>query len=120
VENFHANLEYLRFSRQKYVVIAGSEAFCNYDFPARVGISSNCHADVTVVYSKRNCKEMTATGADAGKDHCGRIWDMHVSGRCFGRTHGVGHVFIGARALTNLIEATSARGGYEFNQALFD
>lgn len=116
VENFHANLEYLRFSRQKYVVIAGSEAVCNIDFRPVLEYHQSCHADVTVVYSKRNCKDHDCNGAlMLEMDHCGRIWDMHVSGGAASEDRmALGMFLLERELLIELIEATSSRGGYDF------
>lgn len=117
VENFHANLEFLRYSPQKYVLVTGTEAVCNIDFRPILAYHQERQADVTVVYAKRDCRQ----GNDCTNalmvevDHQGRIWDMHVAGgEAREERMAMGMFIMERQLLIDLVDAAIARGGYDF------
>lgn len=51
LEHFFGHLDYLRHSRQDYVVLAGSAVLCNIDFRQALSYHEQKRADVTLVYT---------------------------------------------------------------------
>jgi glucose-1-phosphate adenylyltransferase len=79
VENFYNNLDYIERSRQRYVVIAGVNTICNLDYRAAVEYHRQKGADITVLYTEKNCTNQDCSEAimlDVAVD--GRVVDMQV------------------------------------------
>lgn len=80
VENFYYHSDYIKSSRQKYVIICGSNMLCNIDFGQVVMFHEEHQADITIVYKPVDFMlevGQTATMLDIGPD--GRILDIRVN-----------------------------------------
>ena len=64
VENFYSNLDYIRKSRQKYVVIAGPEMVSNLDYRDALDFHKHTGAEITMLYTKVNCSTFDCVGAN--------------------------------------------------------
>ncbi|MEN6566400.1 MAG: glucose-1-phosphate adenylyltransferase subunit GlgD [Veillonellales bacterium] len=116
VENFYSNLDYVRYSRQPYVVIAGSAAVCNLDYRPVLEYHLGHEADVTAVYTTENCSRTNCRGAvTLNVDNDGKVMDMQVNPGSFGRQKlSMGMFIMKRELLVELIEDCMAHGGYDF------
>lgn len=54
IHNFNDNIEFVRYSKKKYVLIAPSYMICNIDFKGLIDKHKNENNDVTIVYKNVN------------------------------------------------------------------
>ena len=116
VENFYSNLDYITKSRQKYVVIAGSEMVGNLDYRQALDFHKKKGAEITILYTKANCDTHDCVRANVlGMDANERVIDMS-------EYQGTGEfknlsmkTFIMERSLLiELVNDCIARGDYDF------
>ncbi len=115
VENFFANLDYIRKSSVDYVAISGVNMVCNLNYRDVLKYHIDREADITVVYQEEELKDKSLTGIFVKIDNDGRIIDMHIGVG----NHGTGKMcmnicFMGKNLLVDLIEAAYTRGEYDF------
>lgn len=120
--DFFSNLDYIRSSRQRYVLLSGSRTVCNLNYEAAYNYHLAKQADITVLY-----KEITP--ADAGKlsaattietDSNGRVIDMEICPVNI-RSHKLSlEMYLLERTLlVELIDASMSRGGTNFARDCF-
>lgn len=54
IENFYGNLDYIKSSRQQYVIITGSGMVCNINYRKAYQFHENTKADVTMIYKEQD------------------------------------------------------------------
>ncbi|MPL69268.1 Glycogen biosynthesis protein GlgD [bioreactor metagenome] len=115
VDSFFSNLDYLRFSRQKYVVIAGSSVLCNLNYQPALDYHQRTGADVTVLYTDNKCLNDCAGAVLVEVAADGRVTDMEVaaSANRLGRL-SLGMYIMKRELLIDLIDNCVAHGGYDF------
>ncbi|SHE29959.1 glucose-1-phosphate adenylyltransferase subunit GlgD [Desulforamulus putei] len=80
LRHFHTHLDYLQYSRQKYILISGSNMICNIDYRDAFQFHQAMNADITILY-----KDMENTGEDLSRCHMvetaedGRIIDLEIN-----------------------------------------
>lgn len=115
VDNFYTNLDYIRYSRQQYVVVAGSNILCNLTLQPALEFHKHTGADVTVLYTNNDCS-IDCTGAVMVEvDSDRRISDMKVAISYDRRGKmSLGMYIMKRELLIELIENGAAHGGYDF------
>ena len=116
VENFYSNLDYIRKSRQKYIVIAGPDIVSNLDYREALHAHKKSGAEITALYTKVNCNThdcVRSTVLELADD--GRITDM-TEYRSTGQFQNITmKIFIMERTLLiELVNDCIARGDYDF------
>jgi len=116
VENFYSNLDYIRSSRQKYVVVAGPEMVSNMDYRSALELHKKTEADITILYTKANCSThdcLRANVLEIEKD--GQVTDMKEYHALGGYQNLSMQTFImEKKILIELINDCIARGDYDF------
>lgn len=114
-DNFYSNLDYIRFSRQKHVVIAGSNILCNLNYQAALEFHRHSGAEVTVLYTDSHCVSDCNGAVLVELAEDGRITDIEVSAG--GKQRGkmsLGMYIMERELFISLIEDCIAHGGYDF------
>lgn len=112
--DFFNNLDYIRSSRQRYVLLSGSRAVCNINYEAAFRFHQEKNADITILYkeySDTDVRQMTgATLLETASD--GRIVDMEIC-PVSARSNKLSlAMYLMERSLfVDLIDASVARGG---------
>lgn len=114
--HFSSHLEYINYSRQKYVIIASGNVICNIDYTEAVAFHQKNHADITVLYKECSEQEKSdfdnCTTIDMKKD--GRVVDMHMSpGKARGNKVAMEIYIMEKSLLIDLINTCIARGEYD-------
>jgi glucose-1-phosphate adenylyltransferase len=115
LQYFYNNLNYINKSRQKYVLISGSNVICNIDLTAAFEFHKEMKADITVIYSKSGLKndELKNCTTINSIDN-GRILDMKVDPAKTNGDKVVLDMYILEKSLlTDLIDACVSRGYYD-------
>ena len=115
VDNFFSNLDYIRFSRQEYVVLAGSSILCNLNYRPALDFHRHTGADVTVLYTDNGWAGDCAGAVLIDLSEGGRVTDMEVAAG--GGQQGkmsLGMYIMKRELLINLVEDCVAHGGYDF------
>ncbi|MDD4600182.1 Glycogen biosynthesis protein GlgD [bioreactor metagenome] len=116
IENFYRNLDYIKSSRQQYVLIAGSNTICNLNFKKAFQFHQAKQADITVLYKEQEIqqddfKHCAIVDCDAD----GRIVDMAVNpSRQESRKVSMKMYLMAKTTLIDLITDCAARGGTDF------
>lgn len=112
--DFINNLDYIRRSRQRYVLLSGSRAVCNINYEAAYRFHQEKNADITILYKEYSdtdvCQLAGATMLETAED--GRIIDMEicpVSARS--NKLSLEMYLMERRLFVDLIDASVARGG---------
>ncbi|KXG75268.1 glucose-1-phosphate adenylyltransferase subunit GlgD [Thermotalea metallivorans] len=116
LENFHYNFEYLRKSKQKYVVISRSNLVCNINYTHPLKFHKESDADITVLYTDEDLsKEDFSSSTILHLVSDGRITDMEV-GPHKPKTNKVSMdtYIMEKNFLMDIIDETLAKGGYDF------
>lgn len=115
VSNFHSNLDYIRYSRQKYVIISGSGVVCNINYRPILQFHENTGADVTVLYTDKDYSGDHIGAVLIDIDSKGRVTDMEVAAGStkLGRM-SLGMYIMERQLLIDLIEECMSHGGYDF------
>lgn len=116
VENFYSNLDYICKSRQKYVVIAGSEMVTNLDYREALDFHKSTGAEITAFYMKVNCSThdcVRANVLEMGDN--GQIINMKEYKESGGYQNISMKTFIMERKLLiELVNDCIARGDHDF------
>ena len=78
LDALHANLGYIRRSRQEYVLLCNSLIIFNADFRDMVKSYEKSGADVCMMYSKRPDMQRSEYGVYLGIDEQGLITDVEI------------------------------------------
>lgn len=79
LRHFYTHLDYLQYSRQKYILIAGSNMICNIDYREAFHFHQAMNADITILY-----KDMENSAEKLSQCHIletaedGRIIDLEI------------------------------------------
>ncbi|MEG6615654.1 glucose-1-phosphate adenylyltransferase subunit GlgD [Peptococcaceae bacterium 1198_IL3148] len=115
LQYFYNNLNYINKSRQKYVLISGSNVICNIDLTAAFNYHKETKADITAIYSEsgftsHNLKDSTIINT---LDN-GRILDMEVNPtKIKSNRVALGLYILEKALLVDLIDACVSRGYYD-------
>ncbi|AEF93825.1 glucose-1-phosphate adenylyltransferase, GlgD subunit [Desulfotomaculum nigrificans CO-1-SRB] len=112
IRHFHSHLDYISYSRQKYVIISGSNMICNLDFRPAFNFHRQMQADITVLYKEEDALSedlsqftIIETAAD------GRIVDMAMQPDKISSTKVSMEMYIMEKSLlVELINRCSSRG----------
>ena len=110
--DLHNNLDYLRRSTQKYVVVTGSSMVCNINYRDIMKFHIERKADVTIVYKDyEDIQNLSgATMIETGDK--GRIMDMEVLPvKPRSNKLSMAMYFLERQLLIDLIDITVSRGG---------
>lgn len=116
IENFHSNLDYIQHSREKYVIVTGSQVVCNMSFQPIIAHHQKSGADITVVYSDLTCSGgECADAVTVDVDDQGKVIGMKVHPND-GQRHqiGMGMYIMERRLLVKLVSDAVSRGDYDF------
>jgi len=116
VENFYSNLDYIAKSRQKYVIIAGSEMVGNLDYRQALDFHKKAGAEITILYTKANCHTRECQRANVlTMDDNARVSGMREYDSTGEFKNISMKTFIMERTLLmELINDCIARGDYDF------
>ena len=112
--DLHDNLDYLRSSDQKYVVISGSSMVCNLDYRDVADFHIDKKADITIIYKDyENSPAQDFTGATMIETGDGeRVMDMEVLPvKPRSNKLSMAMYFLDRQLLIDLIDITVSRGG---------
>lgn len=112
--DFFNNLDYIRSSRQRDVLLAGSRTVCNIDFSPAYQFHLEKNADITVLYkeySPADAKSFTqATMLSTADD--GLVVDMEIwPVNAHSNKLSLEMYFINRQLLIELVDASMSRGG---------
>lgn len=115
VENLYSNLDYLSYSRQKYVLIAGSSFVCNLDLGPVLDFHRESGADITAIYTGRDIGPVVPGGAVLLKlGEGGRVADVEVDpSEIWGRKLSMGMYLLERTLLIRLVADAVSHGGYD-------
>jgi len=116
VENFYSNLDFICKSRQKYIVIAGSDMVSNLDYREALNFHKKTGADITILYTKANCSTHDCMRANVLKmGEQGQVIDMKEYNDSKDDQNISMKTFIMERILLiELVNDCIARGDYDF------
>lgn len=80
LRHFRSHLDYIHYSRQKYVIISGSNMICNLDYKEAFRFHQEMKADITLIYKEQNTGVedlYQSTVIDTAED--GRILDIEMN-----------------------------------------
>lgn len=114
LESLHENIDYLKKSRQDYVIITGSSVIANIDFTKALEAHIAKGADITVLY---NCPKKSPDlqhFASLRLDDEGRITKMEAVPVTLDKSHmSLEMYIIGRELLISLTESAVAQGKYD-------
>lgn len=64
IHNFAENLEYFKYSKQEYILLAPSYMICNIDFIAAAEFHERNNNDITIIYKKVNTADKSFIDCD--------------------------------------------------------
>jgi glucose-1-phosphate adenylyltransferase len=118
VENFFSNLDYIRYSKHKYVAISGSNFVLNVDYRPALKLHCEKQADITIIYGEITADAENYKGATlVGVDETGRVTDIKVCSNVKPRSLSkiaLNMCIIERGLLIDLIEDCMARDGHDF------
>ncbi|MEG6512308.1 glucose-1-phosphate adenylyltransferase subunit GlgD [Desulforamulus ruminis] len=79
LRHFCSHLDYIDFSRQKYVIISGSNMICNLDYKAAFRFHQETKADMTILYKVSTGRENLAHCTVIETEDDGRVVDMAMN-----------------------------------------
>lgn len=80
LRHFYTHLDYINYSRQKYVIISGCNMICNINYSKALQFHKARQADITILYNELDAKEEVmsqSTLIDTAED--GRILEIELS-----------------------------------------
>jgi len=117
LEDFYDNLDYLRCSTQKYVLITGGSTVLNFDLTEIYDFHIAKKADVTILYKEYPCPEDRdfVNASFLETDEQGRVIDMEVASVTTRSNKLNLRMFLMERQLlVDLIDSSMSRGGTSF------
>lgn len=113
--NFHANLEYLQKSRQKYVVISGANIVCNINYNHVLQAHQQNHADITMVYTEESQVDDFSKSTFIHTADSGQVIDLEIN-PIKQRSNKISmEMYLLKRTLLiDIIDECMAKGGYDF------
>ncbi|VBB05022.1 nucleotide-diphospho-sugar transferases [Lucifera butyrica] len=116
--NFYSNLDYIRNSRQKYVLVTGTAMVCNIDFNRVLAFHQQQDADITLVYKEWESPEEDCRLCNVIKtDGTGRVTDMQINPATSRQTKSCLEMYLMQRdLLIELIESCASRGEHSMVQ----
>ncbi|SHI48360.1 glucose-1-phosphate adenylyltransferase subunit GlgD [Propionispora hippei] len=116
VENFLSNMDYLIRNRQKYVVISGAITVCNMNYRQVIDYHEKRGADITIIYSEKDCSEEDASQSlmvEVDQDR--RVVDMQVKPHVSHNKKLCMEMFVmEKKLLISLIRDCVSHGDYDF------
>lgn len=115
IDNFYRNSDFLKMSRQEYVVVTGSSMICAIDYTDVVGFHQEKDADITVVYKQTDLAQDSNQRTMLTLDDEGRVTDILVNPRhtdqdCLSMKMYV----IKKQLLMDIVDECDSRGGTDF------
>lgn len=112
--DFFNNLDYIKCSRQHYVLLAGSRMVCNINFEPVYRFHTEKKADITVLYKEYDSSDISrltqATMVETDSD--GRVIDMEICPvNPRSNKLSLEMYLIDRQLLIDLIDASMSRGG---------
>ncbi|QDR83213.1 Glycogen biosynthesis protein GlgD [Sporomusa termitida] len=112
--DFFNNLDYIKCSRQRYVLLAGSRMVCNINFESVLRFHTERKADITVLYKEYDGSDTSrlknATLVETDSD--GRVIDMEICPvNARSNKLSMEMYLIDRQLLVDLIDASMSRGG---------
>ncbi|MBZ4645237.1 MAG: glucose-phosphate adenylyltransferase [Petroclostridium sp.] len=116
LENFYNNLSHFSRSRQKYVIISGTDVVCNIDYTNAFNFHQEMDADITIIYNEvdKDGEDLTqCTVLDIAKNN--RIIGMEVNPVNIKNNKISMEMYIMKKnLLIDLIDECVSRGNYDF------
>ncbi len=113
IENFYGNLDYIRSSRQQYVIITGSGMVCNINYRKAYQFHENTKTDVTMIYKEQDIDkddfcQCTLIECDAA----GMVTDIAVNpAKVISGKVSMEMYIMSKDLLMDLVSGCNARGG---------
>lgn len=105
IENFHSHLDYIRKSKQKNVIISGTNVLCNINFGEALRYHQAMRANVTVLYEELSKPEGFFQGIVLDIRDDGRVVNMRMQPDAAANSNVfLGMYIIEKNLLTQLIE----------------
>ena len=116
LDNFHANLEYLQKSRQKYVAISSANMVCNINYNEVLQAHLKKQADITMIYTEENGEVHDfAKSTFLYTTDSGRVVDLEVNPIKHRSNKVSMEMYLLERTLLiDIIGECIAKGGYDF------
>lgn len=115
IENLYNNLDYIESSRQKYVLIAGSNIVCNLNYRKLFKFHQDKGADITVMYKEYSNDEEFMQQAILECQIDGRLTDFAINpSTSRSRKISMEMYVVEKGLLVNLVKNCQARGGLDF------
>ncbi len=112
--DFFGNLDYIKSSRQPYVLLAGSRAVCNINFKDVFKLHLEKQADITVLYKEYSAATVKrlAGATMLETDQAGRIIDMEICPvNPRSNKLSLEMYLLDRQLLVDLIDSSMSRGG---------
>ena len=116
LDNFHCNREYLEKSRQKYVVITGSNMVCNINYMNPLRFHKDHGGDITILYTEDNPTTTDFYNATfLSMDDSGQVKSMEVGpNKPKSNQLSMDMLIMERTLLIDLMDEAVAKGGYDF------
>ncbi|MEW9121197.1 MAG: glucose-1-phosphate adenylyltransferase subunit GlgD [Thermotaleaceae bacterium] len=116
LENFHANIDYLHRSRQRYVVVSGVNMVCNINYEEVLAYHQKKEGDITIIYTKEpgNILDLSRSIC-LDIDGSDRITALEIN-PMQQRSHNVSMEMyvLERKLLIDLVDASISKGGFDF------
>lgn len=115
--DFFSNLDYIRSSRQQFVLLSGSRSVCNINYDAAYRFHLDKQADITVLYKEYEEEQVKGLSGVTmlGTADDGRIVDMEI---CPVNVHStklsLEMYLMNRQLLIDLVDASVSQGGTNF------
>ena len=126
IEALRANFDYLRRSRQQYVIVTNSDYVCNASFEPMIKQHVESGADITMMYVKATAENMEYSSSSSNThtflkvSDDGMVEDIEVNPNAADYDNLSIDAFIVKRTLLiHLIDQATARGAKEINAEVF-
>lgn len=113
IGNFYSNIDYIKNSRQQYVLLTGSNVVCNLNFQKAFQFHLAKRADITVLYKEQDIKQDDVTNFTIiGCDETGKVVDIAVNpANVTGKNVFMKMMIMPKDLLIEIINNCAARGG---------
>ncbi|MGV8147007.1 MAG: glucose-1-phosphate adenylyltransferase subunit GlgD [Alkaliphilus sp.] len=110
IATYYEHLDYIKRSRQKYVIIYANDIVCNINLSESVEFHKNSNADITVLYTLRN-KKYSEKHTLIETDDKEQVIDMAINTEsAFSNKEALGIYILEKKILIEIIENCYARG----------
>ena len=114
LENFYANMDYIKNSRQKYVLVTSSNMVCNLDYRKVFEFHNQTNADITLIYKDYQPGEADLWQSTIVEvDENNRVTDMEINPiRISSNKLSMEMYIMDKQLLLDLIDACVSRGDH--------